>query len=108
MMTISLEGYDLRKFLDAKRELYALWNNHFNGLICAYCSTNISKKSEFKDSKATVDHIIPRSLGGSSKMGNLVLSCQKCNEAKQSQNILPKYRNVFKNGKWIIIEAKSE
>lgn len=46
---------------------------------CRWCLINPAE---------TVDHIIPRSRGGSNKQINLVGSCQQCNHAKD--NMLPK------------------
>jgi len=43
---------------------------------CQYCSVVLSEKS------LTVDHIIPKSKGGSDKWENLVSACKSCNLRK--------------------------
>lgn len=47
--------------------------------ICGYCS------SELSFSKATMDHIIPKSRGGKHRWKNVVLSCIRCNTTKGSR-----------------------
>jgi len=42
--------------------------------VCQYCG--------IKDSKLTIDHIIPASRGGKSNWENCVASCKKCNNTK--------------------------
>lgn len=42
--------------------------------ICQYCG--------IKDSKLTIDHIIPLSRGGKTNWENCVASCKKCNNMK--------------------------
>jgi hypothetical protein len=43
---------------------------------CAYCGKFV------KDSKATVDHLIPKSRGGKWCWENLVTACSECNQRK--------------------------
>lgn len=43
---------------------------------CHYCGTRLTPMT------ATVDHVIPRSKGGTNELSNLVLACRKCNQAK--------------------------
>lgn len=43
-----------------------------DGGICHYCG----------DEATTADHVIPRSLGGSDDMDNLVAACRSCNSRK--------------------------
>lgn len=43
---------------------------------CAYC------KGIFSEKTLTLDHIIPKSRGGSSKWDNLVAACKRCNSKK--------------------------
>jgi 5-methylcytosine-specific restriction endonuclease McrA len=56
---------------------------------CAYCG-------ERKQPEAlTIDHVRPRTLGGSDFTHNLVPSCAKCNRAKGSNNWLNWMRETF-------------
>ena len=43
---------------------------------CTYCGCKLTWES------ATVDHLVPRSKGGTDAMDNLVLACQPCNLRK--------------------------
>lgn len=49
-----------------------------DGCKCAWCAT------ELTDTKATVDHVLPYSQGGTNRIENLVLSCARCNRARGS------------------------
>lgn len=50
--------------------------------ICQYCGEKLDEET------ATVDHVIPKSKGGSSYPENMVCSCQECNLEKG--NMMPK------------------
>jgi 5-methylcytosine-specific restriction endonuclease McrA len=63
-----LAGYEVREYLLEK----------FNRL-CAYCGVT--------DARLEIDHIHPRSKGGSDRVSNLVLACHSCNQAKSNQDI---------------------
>ena len=43
---------------------------------CIYCGTHASK------AKMEIEHVVPRSRGGTDSLNNLVLSCHACNQAK--------------------------
>jgi 5-methylcytosine-specific restriction endonuclease McrA len=43
---------------------------------CQYCKQTVSDRS------LTIDHIIPKSRGGSSRWENLVTACKRCNSIK--------------------------
>lgn len=58
-----LQGYEMREYLLEK------W-----GRRCAYCGD--------KNVPLQVEHITPKSRGGSNKVGNLTLACRPCNETK--------------------------
>ncbi len=59
----TLQGYQIREYLLEK------W-----GRTCAYCGkTGVPLQ---------VEHIIPRSRGGSDRVSNLTLSCERCNQDK--------------------------
>ena len=46
--------------------------------LCEYCHSS----ERLSASRFTIDHITPRSLGGSDKLGNLALACRRCNERR--------------------------
>lgn len=47
---------------------------------CEYCFA----QRRFSSGPFSVEHIIPRSRGGTSELGNLALACQGCNNCKYS------------------------
>ncbi|NEO89198.1 MAG: HNH endonuclease [Moorea sp. SIO3G5] len=63
-----LYGYEVREYLLEK------WNRK-----CAYCGKT--------DTKLEVEHIKPKSKGGSNRVSNLTIACRKCNEAKGNREI---------------------
>lgn len=64
----TLEGYELREYLLQKF-------NH----SCVYCGVT--------DVPLELDHVRPKSKGGSDRMSNLVVSCVDCNREKGSQPV---------------------
>ncbi len=58
-----LAGYEIREHLLEK------W-----GRKCAYCGA--------KDTALEIEHIVPKSRGGSNRVSNLTLACHDCNQAK--------------------------
>jgi HNH endonuclease len=64
----SLLGYEVREYLLEK------WQRQ-----CAYCET--------KDIPLEIEHIHPKSKGGSDRVSNLTLACHECNQAKGSADI---------------------
>jgi 5-methylcytosine-specific restriction endonuclease McrA len=64
----TLAGYETREYLLEK------WDRR-----CAYCGA--------KDLPLQVEHIQPKSLGGSNRISNLCLACEKCNQKKGNQLI---------------------
>jgi len=61
-----LQGYEVREYLLAKF-----------GRTCAYC--------EAKDVPLEIEHIIPKSRGGSNRVNNLTIACHICNQQKGNQ-----------------------
>lgn len=55
---------------------------------CFYCQSPISLNHQDRLSYATIDHVQPRSGGGNDKLGNLVLACWGCNQAKSDMDIV--------------------
>lgn len=46
--------------------------------LCEYCHS----LERLSANRFTVDHVIPRSLGGSDEINNLALACRRCNERR--------------------------
>jgi 5-methylcytosine-specific restriction endonuclease McrA len=63
-----LYGYEVREYLLEK------FSRH-----CAYCGAT--------DVQLEVEHVIPRSKGGSNRVSNLAIACTPCNQAKGNQDI---------------------
>lgn len=64
----TLAGYEVREYILEK------W-----GRACAYCAK--------KDVPLEIDHIHPKSRGGSNRVSNLTLACRSCNQRKGSQDV---------------------
>ena len=64
----TLAGYEVREYLLEK------W-----GRQCAYCDAC--------DVPLQIDHIVPRSRGGSDRVSNLTLACACCNQNKGAQDV---------------------
>ena len=63
-----LFGYELREYLLTK------WQHQ-----CAYCGA--------KNIPLEIEHIYPKSKGGSDRVSNLTIACHKCNQKKGSQPV---------------------
>jgi 5-methylcytosine-specific restriction endonuclease McrA len=50
---------------------------------CCWCSRPVSIKRKRRDS-ATIEHVIPKSKGGTSDPENLAMSCARCNSSRGS------------------------
>ena len=64
----TLAGYELREYLLEK------W-----GRQCAYCGK--------RNMPLQIEHIVPRSKGGSDRVSNLTLACEPCNKKKGTQDL---------------------
>lgn len=54
--------------------------------ICRYCHKVLSDNPYAIDSlRPTLDHVVPRSRGGTNDITNLMTACRECNEAKGSE-----------------------
>ena len=61
----TLQGYNIRNYLLEK-----------HGRKCFYCGKTVSKFE--------VEHMLPKSRGGSNRIDNLTLSCHECNQKKDT------------------------
>ncbi|NEO38252.1 MAG: HNH endonuclease [Moorea sp. SIOASIH] len=64
----TLYGYELREYLLEK------WNRQ-----CVYCGVT--------GTQLEIEHIKPKSKGGSNRVSNLAIACRPCNQAKSNQDI---------------------
>ncbi|MBU2739734.1 RNA-guided endonuclease IscB, partial [Acidithiobacillus concretivorus] len=64
----TLFGYEVREYLLEK------W-----GRKCVYCDA--------EHTPLTIDHIHPKSKGGSDRVSNLTLACGPCNQRKNNQDV---------------------
>lgn len=64
----TLFGYEVREYLLEK------W-----GRRCAYCDTD--------GVPLEIDHVIPRSKGGTDRVSNLTLACHRCNQSKSDMPV---------------------
>lgn len=81
----TLLGYEIREYLLEK------WNR-----TCAYC--------EKKDVPIEIEHIKPKSKGGSNRISNLTLACTLCNQKK---NNLP-VEEFLKGNPELLLRIKSK
>lgn len=83
-----LQGYEVREYLLEK----------FNRQ-CVYCGA--------KDLPLEVEHIKPRSRGGTDRTSNLALACHSCNQSKGNQDIKDFLSNKPDVLKRVISQAKA-
>ncbi|MEH1869922.1 MAG: HNH endonuclease signature motif containing protein [Nostoc sp.] len=59
---------------DATKEILRRRANY----LCEYCHS----PERISTTRFTVDHLIPKSIGGSDELNNLALACRRCNERR--------------------------
>jgi len=85
----TLAGYEAREYLLEK------W-----GRKCAYC--------EEKNVPLQIDHIVPRSKdGGSNRISNLTLACQRCNQDKGNTDVREFLKEQPERLKLLLATAKA-
>lgn len=58
--------------------------------VCGYCGEEVSYEI-YGPNYATIDHIIPKSKGGSEALENKTLSCLGCNRGKGNRIVQPEF-----------------
>lgn len=58
-----------------------------DGMACVYCGQSVEQKGGVI---LTLDHIVPRELGGDNKPSNLITACHRCNSSRGKRSV-----NVF-------------
>jgi 5-methylcytosine-specific restriction endonuclease McrA len=84
----TLYQYEVREYLLEK------W-----GRTCAYCGA--------KDTPLEVEHIKPKSRGGTNRVSNLAIACVPCNQAKSSLDIKEFLANKPSVLKRVLVQAKA-
>lgn len=76
-------------FKKVKKKVFQ--RNFIEGLgqnFCEYCGKkNLQSIDQNKHDFRTVDHIVPRSKGGSCEQKNLAVCCRECNRAKSDKSV---------------------
>ena len=87
--------FDTQKILDPgiqgkQYQQGPLYETHLRAYIrelwghrCAYCG----KAAWESQARLEIDHVVPRSKGGATNVGNLVLACHGCNQAKADKDV---------------------
>ena len=82
-----LQGYEVREYLLNK------WNRK-----CAYCDA--------ENVPLQIEHIHPKAKGGSNRISNLCLACEKCNQKKGTQDVQPCLIKKPDTLKYILAQTK--
>lgn len=53
-----------------------------DGFCCCYCGKSLKGSAP---AEVTLDHLLPRSTGGSNEATNLVTACRSCNSQRQDK-----------------------
>lgn len=67
----TLYGFEVREYLLQKYRY-----------TCVYCQKSMFHNSKPTDIRLELDHVVPKSKGGSDLVNNLVLACHACNQNK--------------------------
>jgi len=69
---------------------------------CQYCGTAVTKKT------ATLDHVLPASLGGKATWENAATACGPCNGAKGNDHKIKPARAPHKPSYWELVEKRKK
>ncbi|MGB3207842.1 MAG: HNH endonuclease [Crinalium sp.] len=67
-----------------RHHLLQMYGNH-----CCWCDKQMTK------SERTIEHLVPKSLGGSNTISNLRLACFTCNNLRGNSLLPPRFKNTF-------------
>ncbi|RYZ80581.1 MAG: HNH endonuclease [Proteobacteria bacterium] len=84
-MQKSKVGFSVKLFAELRQSAFESLLDS-NGLgSCFYCARKVSRFEKLRSARrATLDHRVPRSHGGSHSLDNLVIACGPCNSRKGS------------------------
>lgn len=80
------------EYFDFKKQIrYSKANVYLRDLYqCQYCGDT------FAQNQLTIDHVVPRCLGGKTEWTNVVAACRDCNAEKADEQIMSPMRDPFK------------
>lgn len=58
---------------------------------CCYCGIRMQLEVHFQRDSATLEHVVPRSLGGPDDEGNIVMACYPCNHERADKFFQPHF-----------------
>jgi len=92
----------MRDFMRRKNTVRFSKANVFlrDGFECQYCGTTVSQKT------ATLDHVLPQSLGGRSTWENSTTACSKCNSLKGNNKKIKPKTVPHKPNYWELVEKR--
>lgn len=74
---------------------------------CHYCKRPMAfnPAKTLQGNFATLDHIVPQSVGGRNSVQNFVLACRRCNEKKKSFSYAD-FRWALRNGGMSVLQER--
>ena len=79
-------------YRQGRRRLLKLLQHRDGGCLCVWCSKAL------KRGQLTIDHLVPRRLGGSHDAANLCLACKPCNHERNDTDPLSWYATCCSRG----------
>jgi 5-methylcytosine-specific restriction endonuclease McrA len=73
-----------------------------DGYVCQYCGVRVNSRS------ATLDHVLPVSLGGKSNFENCVCACSRCNGIKGNNPKVVPHRKPVKPSYYQLIQMRKQ
>lgn len=72
------------------KHAHSILRKHFKKQkgLCRYCNEQMTLGGEDQPLKASIDHVVPQSRGGTWSPLNLVAVCQRCNGTKGNLTLL--------------------
>ena len=69
---------------------------------CQYCGVDVNKRT------ATLDHVLPQSLGGKSTWGNSTTACAHCNSTKSNNKKIKPKKIPHRPTYWELVEKRKQ
>ena len=81
-----------KAYKDGRWNIHDLFQNNIYKMksdsFCWYCGEVFADKSQL-----TIDHVFPRSKGGTNDIDNIIMVCKHCNSSKRDTDLLEWYFN---------------